>query len=154
MASPFYLVIKGKFTIIGKEPDGDSVRFIANNTDIYQKLHRSYRIKPSRDRSVQLRLEGIDAPEVHYGKYGQILGEKARKQLLTRMGFTSIKFSGDQVDAANPASVSGAILSKAADANGRPVSYLLLEADTEQLEDEDWTRVDADLLKKTLNFQI
>ena len=58
------------------------------------------------------------------------------------------------VEAANPDTVSGAILSKAADANGRPVSYVLLEADTEQLEDEDWTRVDADLLKKTLNFQI
>lgn len=155
MASPFYLGIKGKFVIVGKEPDGDSVRFIANNPDIYKELHRNYRIQPSRsDRSVQLRLEGIDAPEVHYGKDGQILGEKARKQLLTRMGFANIKFAGDQVESANPDTISGAILSKAADANGRPVSYVLLTADTEQLEDEDWIKVDATLLKKTLNFQM
>lgn len=154
MTSPFYLVIKGKFVILGKEPDGDSVRFIANNPDIYEELHRNYRIKLSRDRSVQLRFEGVDAPEVHYGKDAQPLGEEARNQLLAWMGFDNIKFAGNQVQAANPDTVSGTILSQAADANGRPVSYVLLEADAKRLEDEDWIRVDADLLKNTLNFQL
>ena len=154
MASPFYLVIKGKFVIIGKEPDGDSIRFIADNSNLYQQLHRNYRIKPSRDQSVQLRFEGIDAPEVHYGKYAQPLGNQARDQLLALMGFENVQFRGDQVQAADPDSVSGTILSKAADANGRPVSYVLLEKDANQLEGEDWVRVDAALLKKTLNFQL
>ena len=154
MASPFYLVIKGKFVIVGKEPDGDSVRFIADNPNLYQELHRNYRIKPSRDQSVQLRFEGIDAPEVHYGKDAQPLGTQARDQLLALMGFENIQFRGDQVQAAEPDSVSGTILSKAADANGRPVSYVLLEGDANQLDDEDWTRVDTALLKKTLNFRL
>ena len=154
MASPFYLVIKGKFVIVGKEPDGDSVRFIADQPNLYDELHRNYRIKLSRDKSVQLRFEGIDAPEVHYGKNAQILGEEARDRLLALMGFENIEFSGDQVKAADPDSVSGAILSKATDANGRPVSYVVLEEDANLLEDEDWIRVDSALLKKTLNFQL
>lgn len=57
MASPFYQAIAGKFVIVGKQPDGDSVRFIADNPD-YEQLQRSFRIRLSRDRSVQLRLEG------------------------------------------------------------------------------------------------
>ena len=61
MASPNYLVMKGNFVIIGKEPDGDSVRFIADDRDLYRYLHRAYRIKPSRDGSVQTRFEGVDA---------------------------------------------------------------------------------------------
>lgn len=154
MASPFYLVIKGKFVIVDKEPDGDSVRFIAEQPTLYDELHRNYRIKLSRDQSVQLRFEGIDAPEVHYGKNAQILGEKARDQLLALMGFENIEFSGNRVKAADPDSVSGAILSKAADANGRPVSYVFLEKDSDLLEDEDWLRVDSALLQKTLNFQL
>lgn len=153
MASPFYLAVKGKFVIVGKEPDGDSVRFIADNPDLYAELHRNYRIKPASDRSVQLRFEGVDAPKVHYGKYAQLLGEKARDQLLAWMGFNKIKFSGERVQSANPDSVAGTILSKAADANGRPVSYVLLE-EAKQLKNGSWNRVDADLLEKTLNLRL
>jgi endonuclease YncB( thermonuclease family) len=154
MASPFYLAIAGKFVIVGKEPDGDSVRFIADNPDLYEELHRSYRIKLSRDRSVQLRFEGIDAPEVHYGSDAQILGEKARDRLLDLMGFAQIEFNGNRVQSANPDTVAGTILSQAADANGRPVSYVLLEEEANQLEDGNWMRVEAKLLKKTINFQM
>ncbi len=86
MASPSYLVMKGDFVIIGKEPDGDSVRFIASNPDLYRHLHRAYRIKPSRDGSVQLRFEGVDAPELHYGSAAQPLGAEARDTVLSWMG--------------------------------------------------------------------
>lgn len=153
MSAPFYRVIKGNFVITGKQPDGDSIRFIADNPDLYEELHRSYRIELSRDRSVQLRFEGIDAPEVHYGKDAQILGEEARDRLLESMGFKNIVFTGNRVESANPDSVPGAILSKAADANGRPVSYVFLEKDA-ALEDAEWIRVEEKRLKKTLNYQM
>lgn len=153
MASPFYRVIKGNFVIVGKEPDGDSVRFIAENPDFYEDLHRNYRIKLSHDGSVQLRFEGVDAPEVHYGKAAQPLGTQVRDQLLDWMSFRNIQFAGNRVQSADPDTVSGAILSQAADANGRPVSYVLLEQ-ANQLGDKDWIRVDTALLKKTLNFQL
>lgn len=152
MASPFYLTIKGNFVIADKEPDGDSVRFIADNSDLYQELQRNYRIKPSRDRSVQLRFEGIDAPEIHYGRYAQPLGDEARNFLLKKMGFAKIKFQGDRVQSAEPDTISGVILTQAADVNGRPISYALVGKNAAQLENGDWTQVEPELLRQTLNF--
>jgi endonuclease YncB( thermonuclease family) len=79
MTAPYYLLIPGSFVIVGYEPDGDSIRFIADDPSDYQFLHRHYRIKPSpRDGSVQLRLEGVDATELHYGSAAQPLGAQAR----------------------------------------------------------------------------
>ena len=154
MSSPFYLVLKGKFVIVGKQPDGDSVRFIADEPDLFSELQRNYRLKPARDRSVQLRFEGIDAPEVHYGRDGQPLGETARDQLLSWMGFGKIKFSGNQVKSADPDAIAGTILTKAADANGRPIAYVLLEKASKQLKNGEWQRIDAELLEQTLNFRL
>ncbi len=154
MTSPFYLVLKGKFVIVGKEPDADSIRFIADNLDLYEELHRNYRIQPSRDGSVQLRFEGIDATEVHYGSAAQPLGTEARDQLLSWMGFENIEYKGNRVQSSEPEAISGVILTQAADANGRPISYVLLEAEAKRLQDGDWTKVDTTLLKKTLNFKL
>ncbi len=155
-ASPYYQLIRGSFVIIGYEPDGDSVRFIADDPSLYLKLHRHYRIKPSkRDGSVQLRFEGVDAPELHYGSAAQPLGAKARDQLLGWMGFENIETrSGDSTTVVNaqPPSVRGGILSQAAEANGRPVSYVLLDADLPT--GNDWINVDDPLLRKTLNFRL
>ena len=158
MSSPYYKVIKGSFVIKNYEPDGDSVRFIADNLDLYKNLHGSFRIKPSKNNgSVQLRFESVDAPEIHYGSAAQQFGDKARDQLLAWMGFENIKYYPDnpnRVQSANPDTVRGAILSKAAEANGRPVSYILLENDASPLDDGDWVRVDEDLLKKTINYRL
>lgn len=154
MSIPFYLVISGKFVIVGKEPDGDSVRFVAAQPDRYEELHRSDRIRLSRDGSVQLRFEGIDAPEVHYGSDAQILGDKARDRLLAQMGFKNIEFSGNRVKSSEPDSVPGVILSKAADANGRPVAYVLLAADAQNLNDEEEVKVNKNVLEKTLNVAL
>src|SRR6266704_4692424 len=132
MASPSYLVMKGDFVIISKEPDGDSIRFIAHDLDLYRHLHRAYRIKPSRDGSVQLRFEGVDATELHYGAAAQPLGADARDALLSWMGFSGIKYAGSnstKVVSSTPAKIAGGILSLAAEANGRPVSYVLLKKD-------------------------
>ncbi len=156
MSSPCYCVIKGCFTIIGYEPDGDSVRFIADNPELYQNLHGSYRIKPSKkDGSVQLRFEAVDTPETHYGSAAQPFGDKARDHLLCWMGFRNIEYHSnnpDKVLSCEPETVRGAILSKAAEANGRPVAYVILEADADLLEDGDWVRVDEVLLENTINY--
>jgi hypothetical protein len=57
-----YLVIKGSFVIIDKQPDGDSVRFRPDDASLLKKLKRGYRIDPSKDGTVQLRFEAVDAP--------------------------------------------------------------------------------------------
>ncbi len=161
MSVPFYKAIPGRFVVEGKEPDGDSVRFVAHNPDDYQDLFRAFRIRPSRtDRSVQLRFEAVDTPEVHYGKFAQPLGEQVRDKMLEQLGFTSVTYgggSGNQVVSSTPASIPGLILTKGVDANGRPVCYVLNEQETAAAEENglqlsDWNFVGLDLLPRTLNW--
>jgi len=158
MTKPFYPnypVIRGNFVLAGYEPDGDSVRFIADDPSLYNHLHRHYRINLSpKDGSVQLRFEGVDATELHYGAAAQPLGADARDALLSWMGFSGIKYAGSnstKVVSSTPAKIAGGILSLAAEANGRPVSYVLLKKD---LAAGDTVGVDETLLGKTLNYRL
>jgi endonuclease YncB( thermonuclease family) len=148
--------IKGAFKIIGKEPDGDSVRFIPDNAQFVRELKNSSRVRFSSDGSVQLRFEAIDAPELHFGQEAQPLGAESRDALLKLMGFSGVQYTaaGLQVSASNPSRVRGAILSTAAEANGRPVSYVLLERDTAGLKDGARISVDANILRRTMNFKM
>jgi endonuclease YncB( thermonuclease family) len=155
---PFYRKIDGMFILAGKQPDGDSIRFKANNLNDWKKLKRSHLIKPSNvDQSVQLRLEGVDAPELHYGTARQPLGEVARDWLLNAMGFSNVTYKSDgmTVVSSQPPEVRGTILSQAAEANGRPVSYILLEADAHKAKVHNgWVYVGQDLLPSTMNARL
>jgi len=79
------------------------------------------------DGSVQIRLEGIDAPEVHYTQLGQPLGAIARDALLAWLGFSKIAFAkdGETIASSTPASVPAAILARSVDTHGRPIAYVL-----------------------------
>ena len=59
MASPYLL--RGRYVVIGKAPDGDSMRFIPDSPDELPLLSSADRIRISGDGSVQLRFEGVDA---------------------------------------------------------------------------------------------
>jgi hypothetical protein len=156
MALPFHLLISGRFVIVGKEPDGDSVRFVAEDPDLYAQLRNGHRVRVSKDGSVQLRFEGVDAPELHYGIFAQDLGAKARDELLKWMGFSSIVFKpgSTMVESGKPDSVPGAILSKAVEVNGRPVSFVLLEAAAKGLKNAATVQLDRQLLQSTLNWRL
>jgi endonuclease YncB( thermonuclease family) len=144
-------------SVAAKEPDGDSVRPIADTPEEFQQLHRAHLIRPSRDGSVQLRFEGIDAPELHYGTDAQPLGAEARDRLLALLGFEQVKYSNrpssTTVTAATPASIGGYILSQAADIHGRPISYALRD-DAAELTNNTWTHVSNALLEQTLNVKM
>lgn len=157
MPTPFYRLIPGTFVLVGKEPDGDSVRFRPDNPEDLRKLSRSSLIKPSKDGSVQLRFDGIDATELHYGSAQQPLGAEARDALLKHMGWSQVttKPNSTVVDSCTPIEIKGAILSKAAEANGRPVSFVLTgdaaHVDSKKMS-HGWVHLDAELLKKTANY--
>ena len=153
MALPYYQALRGQFVIIGKSPDGDSMRFIADNPAGYVPIQRAYRIEPARDGSVQLRFEGIDAPEVHYGKTRQPMGNAVRDALLTRMGFSDVTFDRNEVvTGSRPGSIPGWVLTKGVDANGRPIAYVLPgDAD---LTDGRGVVVDEALLTQTVNYDL
>ena len=134
--------------MIGKQPDGDSIRFAPDTPDLLDSLRRSWRVRLSGDGSVQLRLEGIDAPETHYGALAQPLGAQARDALLELCGFGEIRRDGEEVVSASPERRPAAILSELVDANGRPVSILLVD---ENLPDGEYVEVDEDTLRRSVN---
>jgi len=152
MAAPFLMALHGELTVIGKSPDGDSMRFIPDTPEALEELARADRIRVTKsDGSVQLRLEGIDTPETHFGPFAQPLGELARDWLLEHAGFSEVTFDrSGKVTAATPAKRRAVVLSKAADPNGRPISYLLIEHDNPP-PDGEFAEVDAELLRSTVN---
>lgn len=153
LGSSGFMLIRGMFVIVGKQPDGDSVRFVADDTSLFNKLKNNGRIRLSKDNSVQLRFEAIDAPELHYLGQAQPLGSESRDALLKLMGFKAPQFKPDgaTVISASVQTVRGAILSNAAEGNGRPVSYVLLEKDAKSLTDGARVSVTDAILQKTLN---
>lgn len=155
MPLPFYRHLHGRLVIRGKMPDGDSVRFVADLERPYDDLYYARRVRPSQeDGTVQLRLEGIDAPEVHYGPYAQPYGEVARGALLAMLGFTGVVFEGgerNRVEGGAPDAVPVTVLTHSADANGRVVSYLLPRQD---VEDGFEGRVDGEVLRASFNYRM
>jgi endonuclease YncB( thermonuclease family) len=154
MVSPYYQVIKGNFIIIDKKPDGDSIRFLAEEPDLYSNLSRSYRLNPSKDGTVQIRLEGIDTPELHYGKDAQPFGEDSRDRLLKLLGFRDFAVSGNTITSAKPEIITGAILTTGVETNGRPISYIVSAEEAKTLENGEWVKVTKVFLQKTLNYQM
>ena len=77
--------------------------------------------------------------------------DQARDWLLEHTGFDDVVFdAGGKVTAATPPKRPAVVLSKAFDPNGRPISYLLIDDDDPPPNGE-WTAVDADLLRRTVN---
>ncbi len=145
--SSLYTIIKGAFVIKGYDPDGDSVRFIADNIKDWDGLENAKYLKKqfldtksnqnqddlNKKNSVQLRFEGIDTPEFGDGGSRQPFGLVARDFTLKYLGFSKIKFSkmGKRVQSAIPARIRGVLLCKSAipGSNGRPIVYVFRASD-------------------------
>jgi endonuclease YncB( thermonuclease family) len=148
-------LIKGSFIVVDKSPDGDSVRFRPDNDKLWKQLKRSYRIDPSKDGTVQLRFEAIDAPELHYQGKGQPLGREARDFLLDALGFSAYIYDdNDTITDAVPREIRGGILSNSAESNGRPISYVFLESDLASYNDGERIILDDTLLAKSMNAKV
>ncbi len=151
MPDPALLALRGELVVLGKSPDGDSVRFVPDTPALLEDLRRGFRVEPSQeDGSVQLRLDGVDAPETHYQGRAQPLGRAGRDALLEHLGFTGMRWEADAVAAARPARRPAAVLSQLVDPYGRPVAFLLA-GDDDLPADGAWTPVDAELLGRTAN---
>ena len=61
-ARPSLLALRGELVVVGKQPDGDSIRFVPDSPALLRRLRRADRVRVSSDGSVQLRLDGIDRP--------------------------------------------------------------------------------------------
>src|SRR5215212_717069 len=90
---PFY-VIKGTFHVKGYSPDGDSIRFKANNAANWLKLGCPP-VKLNAKEHGQLRFEGIDTLETHYEGFHQPLpfAEAALQFLLNALAIDDVQWN-------------------------------------------------------------
>ena len=119
-----YKVVAGTFHVKGFQPDGDSIRFQANNPinwDFFQWVTTADKATQKK----QLRVESIDALETHYEGYHQPrpFALAALESLLEMLGITSVTYSLalTQIVDANDGKP-GFIASASVDRFGRPVS--------------------------------
>jgi endonuclease YncB( thermonuclease family) len=107
-------------------PDLDPIRFAPDRLGALDRLPGTERLRVSHDGSVQLRLEGVDAPELHYQAHAQKLGDAARAALLRAAGFEAERPAGDG-ERAGATSVRGAIAARGVDPHGRVIAYAFRE---------------------------
>jgi hypothetical protein len=126
-----FTLIRGTFVVVGKSPDGDSIRFAPDNVGTLMSL-RGPKPQLKQGDSVQLRLEAIDALETHYTQghsevAHQPLGaaHAARDFLLDALGIQNVVWNANEtrVTSADDG-VRGYILSRTFEQNRRPVSFV------------------------------
>lgn len=148
-----FYVIKGTFHVVGYAPDGDSIRFKADNPANWSLLEGANVTMNGRGHA-QLRLESIDSLETHYqGSHQPLdLGFAAMDFLLAGLGITNVQMNPKRtsVISANDG-VRGYIISRAVERYNRPISF----AFAGETKEADWTPVflDVDRLRQSLNYQ-
>jgi len=154
MADSPFQAIRGTVVLVGKAPDGDSVRFDPDDARRLRSLEGFEEGAVGEDGTIQLRLEGIDAPERSFQGEAQPRAEPARDALLAELGFARVEFDAQgTVTSARPETRPATILSRAFDVTGRPVSYLL-PAEEDPPPEGELERVDAALLRRSVNVRL
>ncbi|MFA4839752.1 MAG: thermonuclease family protein [Candidatus Neomarinimicrobiota bacterium] len=121
-----YKIIKGKFHVVGYSPDGDSIRFAAENDanwDFFSWKKQSDR----KCKKKQIRFEAIDALETHYEESHQprAFGIGALENLLDLLGIRNVVYNlilTKIVSAEDGAG--GFIASQSLDVYNRPISLV------------------------------
>lgn len=148
---PFHL-IKGTFHVVGYSPDGDSIRFNADDHDNWNLLNGSP-VELNARGHVQLRIEGIDTLETHYQGHHQPLkpANKALRFLLDELGIKRVQFDKDGKVISAKDGTRGYILSRRTEKNRRPVSFVFA-GDTD---DGDGVEVflRSDRLEESVNYK-
>ncbi len=130
-----YRLVKGEYQVVGAQPDGDSVRFRPSNPDLLKgfpqgdaKITESGATKGTS----QLRMEGLDALELHFltpADHQEIKAARRARDVLLMdlLGFQDVQFNANETATSSvPQTISGYILTNGLDnsRNRRPVSFL------------------------------
>src|SRR5262245_58662633 len=124
-------LIKGRFFIRGYSPDGDSIRFRADDRTRWDLLGGGLLSINAKD-DVQLRFEGIDAMETHYSQGGKEnhqpveLAHQARDFVLGALGFTHVVWSADgtEVTGVDEDGRPGYLFARKKDIHWRPIALV------------------------------
>ena len=149
---PFKL-IKGTFHVTGYSPDGDSIRFKANDLSLWDEVegipdinHRGH---------VQLRFEGIDTLETHYKNYHQPkeLGLQAMEYLLESLHIRNVQWNANGTQIAHSEDeTEGFILVRTMERYGRAVAFVFSGASS--YSDGNEVYLEEDLLKESINYKM
>lgn len=134
-----FTLIKGTFQLDAGIPDGDSVRFLADNDLLFDNL-RGRPVEFRTDGTVMLRYEGIDALE-----------KTAVQPFASQAKEANFDFLRELSDP-HAASPRGFILSRQTDANRRPVAFAFA-GDAAQADGSD-VFLDAALLRHSVNYKL
>jgi endonuclease YncB( thermonuclease family) len=121
-----YKVIAGTFHVKGYQPDSDSIRFVANNPSNWDFFAWETEYDKTSKKN-QLRLEAIDAPEIHYEGYQQphLFAFAAFESMLGMLGIKSVVYSHTRTNVVDASDGKpGFIASARIDRFGRPESYI------------------------------
>lgn len=148
-------MVKGRFRVLGASPDGDSVRFYADDPTTYARKNIKVRLNGSG--GAQLRLDGIDSLETHYANWHQQkeLGEAGATALLDYLGFKNVRRDNRGiVTAAEPDEVPGHIMTRFADKYGRAVAFAFAGEAPEREDDGDLVFLDVDRMRTSGNYAV
>jgi endonuclease YncB( thermonuclease family) len=151
MSLGFYRVIKGRLLVRERQsPDGDSMRFIANNMSLFEVLPRFSAPTGAKGfESYQLRFQAIDTPELHYGGAAQPHGMESRNGLLTWLGVNPANWNWTVAPSGFEWEHEAVILADAFEGHGRPIAFVLKNYDGK---DGAYIRLKKALLAETYNY--
>jgi hypothetical protein len=152
MSLGFYRVIKGKLVVRQRQsPDGDSMRFIANDMSLFEGLHRFFEAKElaNGEASYQLRFQAIDTPELHYGGAEQPHGLESRNGLLKWLGVDGADWDWAVAPSGFEWEHQAAILTDGFEGHGRPIAFVFKDLDED---DGSEIKLTSTLLEESYNF--
>ena len=149
-----FKVIKGTFHITGYSPDGDSIRFKADNEEDWKNLE-SGKVRLNKKGHAQLRIEAIDTLETHYDNEHQPLqfAKLATDTLFSLLGIKHVTWNaaGSKVVSADDG-VRGYVVARMAEKYGRPVSFVFPE--TAALGPAKELFLDGKTVRKSVNYKL
>jgi len=149
-----FKVIKGTFHVVGYSPDGDSVRFKADDPSSWDSLS-GRKVKLNAKGHAQLRIEAIDTLETHYKKEHQPkkFADAATDKLFKLIGIKNVVWntSGSRVSSADDG-VTGYIISRTAERYGRPVAFVF--NDSQDFEDGQEIYLNKKIARKSVNYKM
>lgn len=170
-----FIVIQGAYHLVnrtaagretGFEPDGDSIHFRPadrSQLDRLRRIRNPYRLTTIG--SLQLRLEGVDALELHYQvpvkgawetRQPRPLADQARDTLTGLLGLNPVPYAppeGVRVKPPVPRDAApGFIVARTLEVNGRPVSFAF--AGAPPVVDGAAIELTTALVKRSLNYRL
>jgi hypothetical protein len=153
------LCLAGNYRVVATEPDGDSIRFYPEDPALWERVPGPHAVQTNATGGAQLRLDGIDALETHYGARGSVplhqpldFAHKAADELLRWLGFRNVQRNGEEVTQATPEELPGFLLTRGADLYGRCVA--LIGRGDPPVASGDSLTVGVTLLRRTANHHL